>query len=159
MTDFSALSGPELLTAYNVLAKKAGLKHVARFSDRKAAIRRCLALSASPPAPAGKNTPSTSPAVPASPPGTKETRILAEFKARAGTNRETLLRVMIASFGKQVNLAELMKAVYNSTDEKNRGALGMVMKGAYAMIEKRKLPYRIVREKKEKEVTYGLHQK
>ena len=80
------------------------------------------------------------------------------FEVRKGTNREKLLVVLSKSFERQALTVEaLALAVYAAADQ--IAALLMVMKGLQTTIDKKKLPYQIIREKDSttKEVTYGLH--
>ena len=68
--------------------------------------------------------------------------ILAAFGAREGTFRAKLLSRLARDIGRPVVVSDLMTAVYGK-DDGERGKLGMVMKGAFLMIEKRKPGYRI----------------
>ena len=79
--------------------------------------------------------------------------LLASFKARNGTNREKLLKCLVANIGKPQSVPDLLKEVYGFVNEKNRGALLMVLKGVTLMIDKNKLPLVLVKEKD----SYGLH--
>lgn len=79
-----------------------------------------------------------------------------EFNVRSGTNREKLLEVLHKNFKKQVSKRDLMKAVYG----KENPAINMVMGGIRWMIDKDKLPYKVISDRNEqKETTFGLHPK
>lgn len=144
------MNGSELVVEYNRLAAAAGHKLVKRFADRKSAIRRIASLS--PKTNGSKKAEKEK----------KETRskIGVEFNVRSGTNREKLLEALYVNFKKQVTKRELLKEVYGSTAEDNQVAILMVMKGLNSMIDKDKLPYKVVRGKDEKkETTFGLYPK
>lgn len=93
-------------------------------------------------------------------PSHNKAKILEGFGAREGTNRAKLLGALADSAGKGIKTDQLLKACYGSLNEKNRGALKMVMAGARKTIEAEKLPYQIVVSKNEKgEQTIGLFAK
>lgn len=92
-------------------------------------------------------------------PRTKAGQALAAFGARESSNRERLLTRLTESINKQVPLVELIKATYGNQKEENKGPLGMVLKGVQIMIDKGKLPYKLIKEKADGEISYGLHEK
>lgn len=145
--DYSAMSGSQLVETYNALAKEKGIKPIKRFSDHKTAVRRVTDLANG-----------TIPQVHvANGGGVKVERVLLEFGTRKGTNRESLVKALAANFGKQVSTINLIKEVYGKEDEKLKTAIGMVMKGAFDMIKKNSLPYKIIYDKETK--SYGLYKK
>lgn len=142
MTDFSAMSGPELVREYNRMATARGLPLVKRFSTTDAGVRRCAALEN----------------------GTPRTRapldLLTEFKTSTRKFRGKLLQELADHKGAQVALVQLLRAVYGSPNLTNRGALSMVMRGLEQSIKKDHLPYRIEKLKSETGVaSYGLYDK
>lgn len=149
--DFSKMSGPELVAEYNKRATGAGLKPVKRFADRESAVRRVKELVTNS---IGGGSTATAQKVPG---GSGPSKVLEAFGARKGTNRELLLLALASHFGQQVKVSALLQKVYGSTNDKNKGALKMVMKGAYDMIKKGRLSYEIKREKETD--SYGLYSK
>jgi uncharacterized protein YukJ len=134
------MNGTELVAEYNRLADKP----VKRFASRKDALKRIAALKKSP-----KKKEND-----------KRSKIVIEFNVRSGTNREKLLDTLYSNFKKPVLKRDLLKSVYGSVSEDNKGAIQMVMKGLYFIIDKEKLPYKIVKEKNDqKETTFGLYPK
>ena len=81
--------------------------------------------------------------------------ILAAFGAREGTNRAKLLARLARDIGRPVAVADLMTAVYGK-DDGDHGKLGMVMKGAFVMVEKRKPGYRITKSGERGEIAFTL---
>ena len=81
--------------------------------------------------------------------------ILAAFGARDGTFRAKLLSRLARDIGRPVAVPDLMTAVYGK-DDGERGKLGMVMKGAFVMIEKRKPGYRITKTGERGETAFTL---
>jgi hypothetical protein len=152
------MSGPELVAAYNKMAKAnikkfkdraTGLKRIAEFEKNGVAVVAPAAAKA--PAKAAKEKVTKEPA------SASANKLAAEFGARPGSFREKLLIALDDHYGKSVALPVLLKAVYGSQNTENVGALGMVIKGALKTIEKNSLPYLLVKEKNAaKEVTYCL---
>jgi hypothetical protein len=143
----SEMSGPELVAEYNRLSN--GAKPVKRFASRKVAMKKIAEL---------KKQPSTKKE--AKKKEDKRSKIGIEFNVRAGTNREKLLETLHSNFKKPVTKRDILKSVYGSASDENKGAVQMVMKGLYFMIDKGKLPYKIVRDRNEqKETTFGLYPK
>lgn len=150
----SEMNGPELVAEFNRLASTNGQKPVKRFATRKAALKRIVALKKEPTvkgkAPKAKKAPKED----------KRSKIGVEFNVRAGTNREKLLDALYDSYKKPITKRDLMKAVYGNVADENKAAVQMVMNGLYYMIDKGKLPYKIMKQKNEqKEITFGLYPK
>jgi hypothetical protein len=138
------MTGPELVVEFNRLAGLNGGKSVKRFSTRKAALKRIAGFNSTKVSDKKKKE-------------EKRSKIGVEFNVRSGTNREKLLEALNANYKKPVTKRDLLKAVYGSTSDENKSAVDMVMKGLYFMINKDKLPYKIVKEKNEqKETTFAL---
>lgn len=91
------------------------------------------------------------------PPGAKAngvSPVVLAFGARPGTNRAKLLDRLAKEIGKPVAVADLSKAVYGREDR--TGALAMVIKGAFRMIEKRKTGHKLVKSGERGAVTFTL---
>lgn len=137
----SEMAGPELVSEFNRRAAVRGLPAVKRFSDRKTAIKRIEALDT---------------VVPSKPTLVIDgSKVVNDFGVRKGTNRQKVLDQLFADFGKQVPRRALLLTLYSSDSESNVGALNMVFSGLFALIKKKRLSYKIVKEKKEK--TFGLY--
>lgn len=77
---------------------------------------------------------------------------------RSGSNRDKLFKRLEKSLGSQVKVESLVTAVYGSENKEDmKGPLNMVMKGLISVISTQKMPFRIVKEKEGREVTFGLH--
>ena len=188
LPEYEKKTGPELIAAYNALAetdagKAAGAKPVTRFSDRETALKRVLSLhkkvhgddAGAVVAVTKKTDDKPDRASPATAVHPTEEALLPEegdvdmaqvqaivekFAPRPGSNREKALKTLAGKFGKPVPRTTLLKATYGSANEKNIGALSMVLKGAESTIKGKKLPLQIVRERDEKEgMTYALKRK
>jgi hypothetical protein len=85
--------------------------------------------------------------------------IVGLFHTREGTNREKLLLALEAGKGKPVSIDTLLKATYGSKDEKNLGAIKMVLLGIDLMIDKYKLKYEMIRDGRGDEATFALVKK
>lgn len=87
--------------------------------------------------------------------------VVAQFGARAGTNREKLLTKLAENIGKMVSFSDLITATYGRTNkEDNKGATAMVLKGVDIMIKAGKLPFELRKEKGENgHISYGLFKK
>jgi hypothetical protein len=158
----------EIVAGYNALATKLGSKTVTRFKNRETAIKRFSELKATQPAADAATTPKEGAAMATkkkakktapAPKEDKRSKISQEFGARLGTNREKLIEALHGSFGKFVPINQLLKAVFGSMNEENRGALAMVMKGVEVMIKDEKLPYKTDRKKDDKGLAWGLFKK
>jgi hypothetical protein len=138
----SEMTGPELVAEFNRLSPKP----IKRFASRKDALKRIAALKPSGNSKKKKATKED-----------KRSKIGVEFNVRNGTIREKLLEALHSSYKKPVTKRDLLKSVYGSASEDNKGAIQMVMKGLNVMIVKGKLPYKIVKEKNaQKESTFAL---
>ena len=84
-------------------------------------------------------------------PGSK---VVLAFGARPGTHRAALLDRLAKNLGKPVAVADLSKAVYGREDR--TGALAMVIKGAFRMIEKRKTGHKLTKSGERGAITYTL---
>ena len=144
----SEMNGPELVAEFNRLASTNGQKPVKRFATRKVALKKEPTVKGK--APKDKKVPKED----------KRSKIGVEFNVRAGTNREKLLDALYDSYKKPITKRDLMKAVYGNVADENKAAVQMVMNGLYYMIDKGKLPYKIMKQKNEqKEITFGLYPK
>lgn len=87
--------------------------------------------------------------------------IVAQFGARAGTNRETLLLKLAENLGKFVSLNDLITATYGrSNKEDNKGATMMVLKGVGIMITAGRLPFKLEKKKDDDgHISFGLFKK
>ena len=144
----SEMTGPELVAEHNRLAASNGAKPVKRFATRKAALKRIAEMKPA----KGKKAKALK--------EDKRSKIGQEFNVRAGTHREKLLDALHGNFKKVMTKRDLMKAVYGNVSDENKSAVQMVMNGLYFMIDKYKLPYKIMKQKNEqKEITFGLYPK
>jgi hypothetical protein len=73
--------------------------------------------------------------------------VVSEFGAREGTYRANLIATLASNMGKQLTMDKVMKGTYGAAKEEYKGALGLVCRGASLMIQKGRLPYKIVRER------------
>lgn len=164
-TDFTSMTGPELVTVFNEMCTKAAekgidrFKPVQRFGTREKGITRCstlyLALVKAGVRVNGDGPKAKAKGKSSKGNGAERTGIVAEFGTREGTNREKLLLALADNLNKPTSQTALIKAVYGSK-EGDSGALGMVMKGLFASIASNKLPYKIVKSKDSKEVYFEL---
>lgn len=69
------------------------------------------------------------------------------FGLREGSNRAKLVDCLLEAKGKPVAISSILKAVYGSPKEENRGALNMVLKGMGDMIAKNKIKAEIIKTK------------
>ena len=171
-TDFQLLAPAALVAKFNEMAeseagKALGVTPVKRFKDQQTGVKRCEKLEATingtkeeeqPVAKKAAKKKSITKPKKVEPSG-NQTKIAIEFDAREGTNKEKLINALYDSYKKQVPVSQLLKKVYGSMNEENKGALGMVMKGVIVAIKKHKLSYSLIKEKNEKELTFGLHPK
>jgi hypothetical protein len=177
--DFTTMTGPALVSAYNEMAnsalgKELGAKPVTRFSDQPAGVKRCLTLASSIKArqeglaaikpTVVEDTEVTTKAKKVkkvngvSKTSASANKRAAEFGARPGTVREKILIALDDNYRKMVPLKTLLKAAYGRVDDEDKGALSMSLKGANDTIKKGKLPYQIKKAKDEaKEISYGLY--
>ena len=147
---FKDMTGKELVAAYNAMVTSPAGKAlgqprnrpVGKFKTSDIGIKRCEAMASSLKAVAGA------------------AKVDKRKEPRAGSKRQKLINRLLKSEGKQVSRDALLRAVYGSTDEKNRGPLLMCMWSMVKVdLEKRKLPYNLIKGKKGKEPTFGLHSK
>jgi len=160
MTDkpYEEMSGPELVTAYNKLAEQAtGVKPVTRFADRVSGLKRVKELALTISSGQKGGAPEPKKAESGDSDMTALEKKIEAFEVRSGTNREKVLKKLLPNLGKQIPQGELLKAAYGSQNTENTGALAMVMKGIKDVIQKKKLPYVLTRDRKEK--TYGINRK
>lgn len=154
MSEFENMSGPELVQTYNRMAMSRGLRTVARFADTAVGRRRCEALASQingTPGPIVQHDIREEPS---------KVDIFAVFKTHIGKFRGKLLNELYKKRGTQVALIKLIMAVYGSCNNGRRGALLMVMKGLEGSIKKKRLPYRIEKQKTDAGViSYGLYDK
>ncbi len=153
---FSKMTNKELVTAYNAMvggpAGKA-LGHprnrpILKFASSAAGIKRCETLASSIKAKGQAKRAKSHVEEPSD----------KRKEPRTNSRRQKAIDCLLKSVGKQVPRSDLLKAVYGSTDVKNRGALSMVLRGVVAVdITQRELPYRLVKEKNGKDLTFGLH--
>jgi hypothetical protein len=167
MTNWNEMSGPELVRAFNAMAgsesgKMLNVKPVNRFGDLVIARKRCEALASSIRAyESGMKAEENRDKVVAA----KRVKapvadgIMGEFKTNPGKYRGKLLNKLHANIGKQLQLKELVKAVYGASVDVDDciGPLKMVMKGLLASIKKDKLPYKIEKRKEDGVTSYGLY--
>ena len=149
MSEFENMSGPELVQAYNRMAMSRGLRTVTRFADTAVGRRRCEALASQ------INGAVVQHDIREQPSGVD---IFAIFKTNTGKFRGKLLDALYSKRGTQVTLNKLIMAVYGSCNNGRRGSLLMVMKGLEGSIKKKRLPYRIEKQKTDAGViSYGLY--
>lgn len=72
------------------------------------------------------------------------------------TNRAKLFAAMIAQPGKLIPAAELAGVVYGDPDTKHRGKLQMVINGIAYVIDEKELPFKVLKERKGKEMSFGI---
>lgn len=162
----SEMNGPQLVEEYNKLAALNGAKPVKRFASTAAGLKRIEALKegkvkvAKPKKEKVAKEKKPKVAKVKKEKEEKRSKIGIEFDVRSGSKREKLLEAMHSNYKKPLTGRELLKLVYGSTSEDNKGAVNMVMRGLDVMITNGKLPYKIVKEKNEqKEITFALHPK
>ncbi len=83
--------------------------------------------------------------------------ILDEFRVRDDSHRARLLSLLVKRIGKQVPLTEVMDTVYGRR-KGSMQAYANVVWNIERIIQRRRLPYEIVRQKKKKGMTIGLYQ-
>jgi hypothetical protein len=165
--NYEEMSIPQLTTAYNSLAAKAGAKVRKGFKTKEEGVEACKKLAAGANG-AGATTDGASdfgekvddkaaPAKPGRKKGekvvkapreiptlTKESPVadfLQAFGTREGTNREALVKHLAKNLGKMVDSTKLAKAVYD--DEEAVPQMTAVMRGAEIMINNNNLPLEI----------------
>lgn len=84
-------------------------------------------------------------------------KIMEAFAAREGSIRHKFLKAVTASPGTGVKMEKVLKACYDSANNKNESALNMVIAGARKTIQKDNLPYVIHRSAAEG--TVGIYGK
>ncbi len=164
---FNKMSHKELVDAYNAMAKSPAGKAlglprnrpVNKFSNAAAGIKRCNAMASSiKAATKGEKNPAPKGEAEKAAPKAKANGVDKRKEARPGSNRQKAIDFMMKSKNKQVKRDDLLKAVYGSAKKENNGKLAMVLRGVVDMdIGQRGLPFKLVRKKDGKEVTFGLH--
>jgi hypothetical protein len=143
--DYAAMTGPELVAEYNRLSPA---KTVKRFASHADGVKRVARLAGGDGA--AKTKAKTKRA------GTDGQKpISVEFGSRPGTNQERLLLSLHSRLGRQVPVGTVLKEVYGSANEKNLGALAMVVRGLVAASAR--LSYEVKRERRDGESTIGIH--
>lgn len=91
----------------------------------------------------------------------KSDKIVEAFGMRDGTNYARMLDHLAKNVGKQVKVDELARAAYKAGDhdKAKRRVVTMSRKVQDGIIVKKRLPYKIVKEKSDDGVTIGLHNK
>lgn len=162
-------SSAELVALYNEIAAKRGTATVTKFSDKKTAVRRVLAIMAdanvAAPVPTEKPESSATVAsekknVPKGEPVAKNST-LELFDCREGNNRARLILSMHKHLGSSQSIACLVEDVYgkgSSADSSFNGKLKMVMGGMKATIASKKLKFEIKKTKQTNETHFGLYE-
>lgn len=175
LMNMAEVSTSALVAAHNAAAEMLGQKTVSKFQDRATAERRTRAMvsqitdlskrpepfregeAAQPSAPVVQGTKEQA----SKPADTPKPSGALDFGERPGSKRERLIKILVRNRNEYVTLADLIGAVYGGNVnefmiDEMKGPLMMVMKGMEAMIEKRKLPVKIVKQKQGKDIKYGL---
>jgi hypothetical protein len=158
-------STAELVALYNEIATKRGTATVNKFSDKKTAIKRVLAIladtsEASKPAEASTPTAPKPANVPKGEPVAKNST-LELFDCRAENNRARLILSMHSHLGSSQSVAVLVEDVYgkgSSADSSFNGKLMMVMGGMKATIVSKKLKFEVKKTKQGNETHFGLYE-
>lgn len=145
----------ELLQRYNAAAATVGKPPVKRFSDRKAAERRVIALMQE----HGSDVVGLKRPAKGAKPKQEKQNVDEDFGCREGTNRWNLLAALRAGRGSAVAQSTLLKAVYGEAHKEYRAPLAMVMKGLQMAIAANKLPYIIEKSRENKELHFALKSK
>lgn len=156
----------ELVAIYNEVAAKRGTATVTKFSDRKTAVRRVLAIIADTAKPTETSKANNKPQpeakdVPKSEPVAKNST-LELFDCRENTNRARLIESMHSNLGSTQSVAILVEDVYgkgSSADASFNGKLMMVMGGMKATIASKKLRFEVKKTKQGRETHFGLYVK
>lgn len=83
--------------------------------------------------------------------------LLAQFGARAESNRGNMLQLLCDNVGKMLAVKDVLKATYGSPNTEKVGALKMVIKGAEEMIRANKIDCHIARGEDAKgDLTLGI---
>lgn len=165
MQNFDSMNGPELIAAYNAMARSIeggalGAREIGRFSNKEIGIKRCKALAEAIKArvtelEVGSAQLHQDPAelldIPA------ELLQEAAFPARGSSLRTRLFNLLMDNINEQVSTSELVRSLYGDT-RSDAGALGGVMKGVAEVIQKNNLGYQIRKNKNGREVSYGLYE-
>lgn len=122
------MKGSELVAEYNRLAIPKSKPPVKRFATTKDAIRRIKEL-----APATKKEKKTG-----------MEGLCGEFGCREGTHRAKLVAYLGKHKNKELDRSTLIEEVYGKKEDKLTTPLMMVLKGARVMIDKNKLPYKVI---------------
>jgi hypothetical protein len=172
MTDYSTMSGPELVRAFNTMAnsdtgKELGTKPVNRFADTEVGRKRCEFLESSIRARVSglkaADFDSEAKEVTRTRTRTKKAAatdggIFDEFKTATTRYRGKALAALHENLNNQVAAGELARAVYGKVGLV--GPLKMVLRGLQASIKDDRLPYELKKEAtKEGALSYGLYAK
>lgn len=171
--DYSKMTGPELVKAYNAMVASpagqqlGGYKAVQKFADVPTGIKRCERLESSIRAIKGfaegvdkltsdvkKKT--TTPKAKA-PKGDANDK-LDGAPVRVGSNRDKAIQRLQRKLGEPVTLEALMLAVYGAADADHRAPLMMVLKGIGNVIAAGKLPFTMQKHKDGRDIAFSLHQ-
>src|ERR1044072_5859331 len=124
MSNYSTMNGPQLVTAFNLMAnsqlgKELNAKPVTRFSTTAAGVKRCEQLESSIRARGNGLAQADKQSKPIVPEGfakqvvkPKAEGIFAEFKTNPRKNRGKLLGRLAESINSQVSVDDLLTAVY-----------------------------------------------
>lgn len=162
-------STAELVALYNEIATKRGTATVNKFSDKKTAIRRVLAImsdaNSTASVPDEKPESSTTVAVEqkGAPKGHTVARnsVLELFDCREGNNRARLILSMHSHLGSSQSVAVLVEDVYgkgSSADSSFNGKLMMVLGGMKATIVSKKLKFEVKKTKQNRDTHFGLYE-
>lgn len=164
--EITGKTAAELAAIYNEVATKRGTATVTKFSDRKTAVRRVLAILADTAAPAETQKASANPQPEAKDAPKSESvaknSILELFDCRENTNRARLIESMHSHLGSTQSVAVLVEDVYgkgSSADASFNGKLMMVMGGMKATVASKKLKFEVKKTKQGREIHFGLYAK
>lgn len=156
----------ELVAIYNEVATERGTATVTKFSDRKTAVRRVLAIIAdrASATESSESSSKTQPKAKSAPKGepVAKNSTLELFDCRENTNRARLIESMHSHLGSTQSVAVLVDCVYgkgSSAESGFRGKLMMVMGGMKATIASKKLNFEVKKTKQDKETHIGLYEK
>lgn len=170
--DFNAMSTPELIVAYNnMVLSEVGQalgnrREVTRFQDRPTGVARCEALASS--IRAWVEGQRAEERRTEAPPRARRQRVTTPDHAATdltgmvtqGSNRERALAKFSANVGQYLTQEELVKAVYNAANWQDfRSRLAMVLIGVRRVLEVHDLPYELLKQTVNKELTIGLFPK
>ena len=165
---YEDMSGPDLVSHYNMLVERLDskdFKTVKRFATHAAGIARCKKIEAAlnEAIKAGKQeesqqAPNQLEEQEDTEPDDKEVeQLLEKFKARKGTFREKLLRILIKHRGTSLDEGQLARDVYGPNPS-NPKAIQMVIKGVPGMIKKNDIKMELRKSRNGKNISHGLYQ-